>query len=94
MIEELLLPNCSGALKQEIDLAGRSSFDRLHSLGKREIPAVFALERRVDQVHVIGHDNRRMQIEFDSVFVKATVEHDISRCWRQFPPAQGGEGYQ
>ena len=44
MIEEFLLPDGASAGEKNIDLPGRGAFDRMHDLGKAEVPSIHPLK--------------------------------------------------
>jgi hypothetical protein len=61
MVEEFLLPNRAFAIEQSVDPPCGWTFDGIYNLGQGVGRALRAAKRRVDQVHVGGHNNRRMR---------------------------------
>jgi hypothetical protein len=79
MVEEFLLPNRAFAIEQSVDPPCGWTFDGIYNLGQGVGRALRAA-RRVDQVHVGGHNNRRMRVVFVAVLFQAAVENTVSGC--------------
>jgi hypothetical protein len=83
MVEEFLLPNRAFAIEQSVDPPCGWTFDGIYNLGRGVGGvgrALLAANRRVDQVHVGGHNKRRMQLVFVAVLFQAAVENNVSGC--------------
>jgi|SRR5580704_328607 hypothetical protein len=70
-----------------VGFVGRGTFDAIHDFGQRiNLHGLLVDERREDEVNVIRHHNSDKQVEFNSVVVKAALEHDRTDAFRKNPP--------
>ncbi len=91
MIKGFLLPDGPGAFKRLIDASCCFSFNGVHDLRQAAKPAIISPQWRQNQVHMVGHDNSRMQITRTTVFCQATLQNNIPGCRGKFPAVVGGK---
>jgi hypothetical protein len=92
MIKKLVLPNWTSPLESHVDQPRRAALDGLHDLRQTVAPAVAAAERGVDQVHMIGHYHRGMQVKLAAVLFDGALENNVASCGWELPATIRGEG--
>jgi hypothetical protein len=86
MIKRFWLPNTSFTAQFLLVLWAEAP-DAIHDFGQRiNLHGLLVDERREDEVNVIRHHNSDKQVEFNSVVVKAALEHDRTDAFRKNPP--------
>lgn len=87
MIKRFRLPNSTLSAEGLVDLVSRRSLDGIHDLCERENFHGFVIdERSEDQVNVIRHDDRDLEVELLLVVMQAACEHDRSHSRKKSPP--------
>jgi hypothetical protein len=95
MIKRFRLPNPPLSVEGLVDLVSRSSFDGIHDLGEREnFHGLVIDQRSEDQVNVIRHDDRDLEVEPLLVVVQTACEHDGAHVSRQYPAMVSAEGHK
>ena len=93
MIKRFRLPKSSLSVESLVDLVSRSSFDGIHYLRQRKNFHGFAIdERSEDQVNMIRHDNRHLEVELVTVVVETACKHDGPHASGKNPPPISAEG--
>jgi hypothetical protein len=95
MVKRFRLPNSPVSVESFVDLMSRSSFHRIHDLCKRENFHGFVIyQRSEDQVNMIRHDNRNLEVELFSVVMQTAFKHDRSHVSRKNPPPISAKCYK
>jgi hypothetical protein len=77
MVKRLVLPHRSGAPESSIHAVGGRCFDRLQYLDQAIQIAGRIAKWRQQEMYMVGHDDRRMNMRFRSVVVQTVPQHDI-----------------
>jgi hypothetical protein len=79
MIEGFLQPKRASTIELPVNCMRRGPFDSLHDLGKRRNHSPFFVGQwGENQVHMIRHHNRDVEVVFRIVIMSAAVQHDLS----------------
>ncbi len=86
MIERFRLPHATPSMKSLVDPMRRSSLNGIHDPGQRaDFHGLIIDARSKNQVHVIRHNDRDLQVIVPSVVVQAGFEDDCSDMRRNDP---------
>jgi hypothetical protein len=69
MIEEFLLLDWTMPVEKLVDSPSRYSLNGMHDLRQAEVPSIQIPDRTQQEVGVIWHHDRRMQVELAPVFL-------------------------
>jgi hypothetical protein len=78
MIQRLILPNWPGAAEQSIDAPSRNFLDQLQDYRQRIRPALGVARGSQQQVHMIGHHDRRVENTALSIVVPAMLKNKVA----------------
>jgi hypothetical protein len=93
VIKGLFLPNGPRPIQMSIDQVSGCSFDGLGDACKRNYLGTLRVnQRREDHVHVIRHHHDHVQIHFDEMFMKTTIEDNTACTLGKNPSAVSSEG--
>lgn len=71
MIEEFFLPDWTGPAEKNVDFPGRDTLDGMHDLRQAEVPSIHISKRAQQEMSMIWHEHRSMQVELVIVFPQA-----------------------
>src|SRR5581483_8442358 len=76
-----------------INSMGRSALDCFHDLGQLNHDSARQVEAgRKDQMRMVRHNNRSLELVPNAIIVTATIQNNIARPIRQDHPMLGDEG--
>jgi hypothetical protein len=84
VVEGFVLPHGAGSSAEFIDAAGRGAFDRAQDFGKRETPAISVAECGEQQMHMIRHNHRGMDLDGLASVVEAVLQGSRACFGREF----------